>query len=340
MDKTQANISSKNIISESFSLNPTALISLYIIDISELGFNIGAITQSEIDQGKNVIFRFHNNVNLTSNSIFWQGNEYLAIPIQADGFEINVRGSVPIPKLSMAVSDEGIPALSRLKERLIFMGDIVGAKVTRIRTYSKFLDAVNFVNGTPPRDFFPDPNSELTRDVYYIDRKSQENKNVIEYELAPLFEFEGISLPGRIVSADNCVAIYRGETCLYEYASRKDSTIHGDGILPQLAPPVATSFDEPINTLITGVAFTDKGEYNLNQVYNKGDFIYIHHRGNKYYYVSKVDNNLIQPPDSNYWISDQCSKKIFLLDRMTIKYSKPIQLEITMLLVTGISAVA
>ena len=309
MDATQAQISAKNTIAESFSLNPSALISFYEIDIQEIAFNNQVVTQSEIDSDTNVVFKFHNNVNLTSNSLFWRSKEYIAAPIEADGFEINVRGSTPIPRLRMSVSDLGIPALSRLKERLNSLGDIVGAKVTRIRTYSRFLDAVNFLNGIPPLNFFPDPNSELARDIYYIDRKSNENKNLIEYELAPLFELEGIRLPGRIVSQDNCPHTYRGEGCLYEYASRKDSDIHGDGVLPQFAPPVATSFDEPINVLLSGVAFSDKGDYNLGQVYNKGDFVNIKHRGIRYYFVSKIDNNSTQPPDSNYWISDACSKK-------------------------------
>jgi len=310
MDKTQAAISSKNIISETFSLNPSSLILLFIIDPTEILFNQNIVTQSEIDQEKNVIFRFHNNISLTSSSLFWQGKEYIAAPINAEGFEINIRGSVPTPRLSMTVSDEGIPHLSRLKDRINQLGDLVGAKVTRIRTHARFLDAVNFVNGIPPLNFFPDPNSELPRDIFYIDRKSNENKNTIEYELAPLFELEGVRLPGRIVSSDNCPWIYRGCGCLYEYASRKDSTTHEDGNLPGFAPPVATSFDEPINTLISGVAFTDKGDYNPGQIYNKGDCVNIKHRGIRYYFVSKMNTNSIAPPDGNAWISDQCSKKV------------------------------
>lgn len=310
MDKTQAQTSIKNITAELHSLNPSALISFFIIDLGEIGFNQGIISQSEIDLEKNTVFRWHNNINLTSNSLYWQGKQFVAAPIVAEGFETTLRGTIPIPKLSMTVSEEGISLLAQFKDRLYQMGDIVGAKVTRIRTLARFIDAVNFLGGTPPANFYPDPNSELPRDVFYIDRKSREDKNIIEYELSPIFEVEGIKLPGRQVIANTCVHLYRGEGCLYEYASRKNSDIHGDGNLPQYAPPVATISNEPINTLITGVAFTDMGEYNFNQIYNKGQFVYIQHRGLKYYFVSKIDNNNTQPPNIETWIEESCSKQV------------------------------
>lgn len=310
MLKSDANISIKNLNAELFSLNPSALITLFTIDITDLAFNQGIASQSDLLNNNNLIFRFHNTINVTSKSIFWQGQEYIAAPIQAVGFETSVKGTPPTPKLSLSVSDEGIAHLARLKDRIYQLGDIVGGKLNRIRTFAKFLDSVNFLNGIPPQNFFPDPNSELPRDIYFIDRKSNENKNFLEYELSPLFELEGIKLPGRLVSQNNCSAQYRCEGCLYEYSNRKNNDIHGDGILPQNAPPIATSFNEPINTLITGVPFIDKGAYNINQVYNKGEFCFIQHRGVNYYFVSKIDNNATSPPDSSVWIADECSKKL------------------------------
>jgi lambda family phage minor tail protein L len=310
MTPQQANISIKNVVSESFSLNPSALITLFIIDMGDLGFDMGIISETELQLKKNTQFYFHNNINLTTNSIFWQGNEYIAAPIQATDFEMNIKGNSPVPKLSMTVSDEGIPLMSILKQRLLQFGsDIAGAKVTRIRTYARFLDAVNFVNNTPPQNFYPDPNAELPRDIYYIDRKSNENKNFIEYELASIFDMEGIKLPGRIVSEDNCMFLYRGEGCLYEYSARKDA-IHQDGNLPQFAPPVANRLNEKISSLITGASFSDKGEYNLNQIYNRGEYVFIYNRGIKYYFVSSINNNGNIPPFEPEWIQDDCSKKM------------------------------
>jgi len=167
MTPAQATTSVKNVIAESFSLNPSALITLFEIDISEIGFNAGVISSTDVISENNTVFRFHNSVNLTTNSIFWQGKEYIAAPIFAEGFEITAKGALNNPKISITVDDAGIPYLSRLKDRIRELGDIVGGKITRIRTFSRFLDAANFVGGIPPKDFSPDPNSEFPRDIFY-----------------------------------------------------------------------------------------------------------------------------------------------------------------------------
>lgn len=305
----QAQISSLNVSSELISVNPSALIILFEINVGELGFNTGDISQTEVSLGINTIFRFHNNVNITTNSLFWQGNEYIAAPINAEGFETNVKGSPVTPKLSITVSDEGIPQLSILKQRIRQLGDITGAKITRIRTFARFLDSTNFLNQIPPQNFNPDPTQELPRDIYYIDRLALENKNYVEYELSPLYEVEGVKLPGRIISENSCPWFYRGEGCLYEYANRK-TFVHGNGTLPISAPPVADIFNEKFSDLLTGTSFNDKGAYNIGQSYNMGDFVHILARGIRYYFVSKTNNNNSTPPNNATWIADECSKNL------------------------------
>ena len=78
MDKNTAQSSIKNLTSELFSLNPSSLLTLFEIDISQIGFDTGNITETEITLQKDVVFRFHNSINLTSSSVFWQGKEYIA----------------------------------------------------------------------------------------------------------------------------------------------------------------------------------------------------------------------------------------------------------------------
>ena len=305
----QAQVSSKSLVSELMNLNPSALISLFEIDISSLGFNAGTISQTEVSLGINTVFRFHSNVNLTTSSLFWNNNEYIVAPIEAVGFETNLKGSPVNPTLSITVSDQGIPQLTILKQRIRDLGDIVGAKITRIRTFAKFIDATNFFNQIPPLNFNPDPTQELPRDIYYINRLANENKNFIQYELAPLFDVEGVTLPGRIISESSCPWFYRGEGCLYEYNNRK-TVVHGNGSLPQYAPPVATSLDESFSNLVTGVPFIDKGQYNLGQTYAAGESVYIPNRGLKYYFMSKVNNNSTIPPNNSGWLADECSKRL------------------------------
>ena len=52
--------------------------------------------------------------------------------------------------------------------------DLTGAKVTRIRTMARFLDAV-IAGATNPFEL-RDSDAEFPREIYYIDRKSAENR--------------------------------------------------------------------------------------------------------------------------------------------------------------------
>ena len=74
--------------------------------------------------------------------------------------------------------------------------DLTGASVVRIRTLAKFIDAVNFPGNTNPFGT-PDPNAEFPQEQYSIDRKSAENRNVVEFELAAPTDLAGVRIPGR-----------------------------------------------------------------------------------------------------------------------------------------------
>ena len=74
--------------------------------------------------------------------------------------------------------------------------DLTGATVTRIRTLAKFIDAVNFAGNVTPYGT-PDPNAEFPQEIYKIDRKSAENREVVQFELAAVFDLAGIRAPNR-----------------------------------------------------------------------------------------------------------------------------------------------
>ncbi len=328
MTKAIAQSSIKKVNTALANLNPTALITLFEIDISQL----------VIDQGVELgwwdgIFRFHNNIKLFNSVIYWQGNQYIAAPIKAEGFELTARGTLPTPKLAISVSPEGILALAILKQQLNTFDNLIGAKVTRIRTYAEHLDAENFF-GTDVTYNVPDPNSELPRDIYFIDRKSAENKSIIEFQLASILDVEGVKLPNRLVLANRCTATYRCEGCLYEYRDRFDAEIHGDATvsnLPPFAPAVATERDELITEIINA-SIIEPVVYNEADLdkYQKGQTVFIKKSplgkqvvvtdgiiqgGIPYYFVSRITGTTTTPipagpPDSKYWIADQCSKTI------------------------------
>ena len=61
---------------------------------------------------------------------------------------------------------------------------------------AKFLDAANFSGATNPFGT-PDPEAEFPQEIYFIDRKSAENREVVTWELAAVFDLAGIRAPKR-----------------------------------------------------------------------------------------------------------------------------------------------
>lgn len=307
--KSQAQTSIKNINIELLSLNPSVLISLFEIDVGTLLDDAGIFVDSS-----ERIFRFHNNIKITDNSIWFKGLQYTAIPIQDAGWSMNSKGSLPTPKLALSVSQEGIPILALFKAQLKRLNDLSGAKVTRIRTFAKFLDSINFPNNTAPDGFSPDNKAELARDIFYIDRKSAENRSIIEFELASILDVENIKLPCRLVNGNRCPWTYRGEGCGYEIEENRDEDIHGDSTtgmaLLAAAPAVANDKDELIENVISPDKITEMGKYDLTKGYLKGNSVWIEKDGIKYRFVAKVDNPDTSPPNLNLWEPDRCSKTI------------------------------
>jgi lambda family phage minor tail protein L len=230
MNKSQAIESSVKVTTEIMSANPSALITLWELDITDL-LTFGPALRGVLElRDRNVvvgpehhIFRFHNNLFLTKNSISWKGNRYIPAPIAAEGFETSSKGTLPKPKLTLFASEDAIEEFSILKSQ-INLAELIGAKVTRIRTFAKYLDEENFRSAgfdietsDVPEGFDPDPNAEFPRDIFYLDRKSRDTKQVLEFELSSSLDIENVKLPYRRVVQGTCQWQYRGEGCMYEY---------------------------------------------------------------------------------------------------------------------------
>lgn len=179
------------ITAEIQTLTPSAIIEMFEIDTSVIG---GAI------------YRLHAGRTTIGTDVVWQGNTYTAFPIEASGFEWSGRGQLPRPTLRVS------NVLGTMSALVLSYEDLVGCKVTRIRTLAKFLDAVNFPGGVNPN---ADPTAEFTRDVYFVDRKGSENRDFVEFELAAALDLAGMMLPRRQVIQNFCPWKYRGAECGY-----------------------------------------------------------------------------------------------------------------------------
>lgn len=191
------------ITSEIQKLAPSAVIELFVLDLTL--FNQG-------------IVRFHAGTNELLRQVVWQGNVYEPYPIIVEGFEFTGNGQSPRPKLRVANVKGTITAL------ILSYQDLIGAKVTRKRTLAKYLDAVNFAAGNPTAD----ATAEFADDVFFVDRKSKETRDVVEFELAASFDLEGVSLPRRQIVQNVCPWSYRGAECGYTgaaYFNANDQTV-------------------------------------------------------------------------------------------------------------------
>ncbi len=172
------------IITDLQKINPSAIIELF------------SLALDSTLHGASTIYRFHNGSNLVSNGdIVWAGNSYVKMPIQADGFAFQ-KGQLPRPKLTVSNAIGTITAILLTVNQTTTGNDLTGATVTRIRTLARYLDAVNFPGSSNPFGT-PDPTAEFPQEIYKIDRKSAENRDVVEFELAAVFDLAGIRAPKR-----------------------------------------------------------------------------------------------------------------------------------------------
>ena len=177
-------MSTDPVFSEVQKINPSAIIELFTLQLD-----------SSL-HGANTIYRFHAGSNLNANGqIVWAGNGYLRFPIQATGFAYQ-RGQIPRPKISISNALGTISAILLTVNQTTTGNDLTGATVTRIRTMARFLDAVNFPGNSNPLGT-PDPTAEFKRQIYTIDRKAAENRNVVEFELAGAIDMAGVRAPKR-----------------------------------------------------------------------------------------------------------------------------------------------
>ena len=203
-------------VSELQSIAPSSIIELF-----ELQLNT---TQ----HGTNDVYRFHAGANLNSNGeVVWAGNSYMRFPIEAEGFEYSGKGTLPRPKIRVSNIMGTITAI-------MLTTPLEGAKVTRIRTMARYLDAVNFPGGVNPFGT-PDPTALLPSEIYYVDRKSAETRDVVEFELAAAFDLASVRAPKRQCLANICQWEYRSSECSYTGSNYFDEN---DGSVPTLAQDV------------------------------------------------------------------------------------------------------
>lgn len=133
--------------------------------------------------------------------IVWQGKSYTCWPYGIDGIELDGTGAPTSPSLAVANTQATISALC------LALNDLAQAKVTMHITFQHYLD------GQPGAD----PTQEFVQ-IWYIDRKSQEDNESISWSLSNPADTSGKLIPARQIHSICYWMLqgqYRGADCGY-----------------------------------------------------------------------------------------------------------------------------
>ena len=185
----------ENVKVELHSLEPSAIIELFQLHLT-----------ADVNGIDDTLY-YHAGTNQLSSNIVFDGDTYAAVPIEVDGFEVTTKGTLPRPSMRVANADG---AISQLLDNY----NPLQAEVRRIRTCKKFLDAVNFPEGT---NATADPNAVFNGgyESWYIDRVATENPQIVEFELVGKLDLTNLRLPSRQV-VEHCPWVYKGSECGYK----------------------------------------------------------------------------------------------------------------------------
>ena len=192
-------------VSELQKINPSSIIELFEMELNTTMHGVSST------------YRWHNGVNANNNAnLIFNSNSYERMPIEADGFGYNGK---QLPRPTLRISN----ILGTFTTILLTLPQgLEGAKVTRIRTLLRYIDDANFdggdillednssfllqeddsyvdqEEGTNPSGTV-DPTAKFPDEIFFIDRKSSENREMVEFELAASFDLHGVRIPKRQV---------------------------------------------------------------------------------------------------------------------------------------------
>ena len=155
------------------------------------------------------VYLFHAGNNMKDSlDIVWQSNTYTRMPCEAKGFKYSGEGKLPRPTLTFSNLLGTITSILQLTNQTTPFSDLSTAKVTRRRTLARFLDEENFPsNINPYKVGSVDPTAEMPREIYFIERKVTENRDIVQFELISTFDLAGIGAPKKLVTRADFIGV-------------------------------------------------------------------------------------------------------------------------------------
>ena len=188
-------------------INPSSIIELF-----ELELLVGKHIPTGNPQNLPTVYRFHAGANLNSfGEVVFQSNSYQRVNVKMENFERKSTGVLPSPTITFSnlggISQN--PATNILITMSDFLqivnkvtphNDLIDATITRKMPLASALDNSNFASGSNP---FGTPSSDRLRDeIFVIDRKAVESRQIIQFELTAANDLENRLIPQRVVTRD------------------------------------------------------------------------------------------------------------------------------------------
>jgi len=172
------------VITELAKLEPDAFIELFQLDCAIFGGDL---------------YLFHNQRTQGAAAILHGGLSYAAMSLEAEGFALNGTEQSPTPTITVSSIGGVVQSL------IASFDDLVGARVRRLRTFRKWLD-----DGSEP-----DSTARLSDDVFFINRKVNDTKESVTFELSSSLDIDGVMIPFRRILG-RCQAQFKdGVNCPY-----------------------------------------------------------------------------------------------------------------------------
>ena len=188
-------------------INPSSIIELF-----ELELTVGTHIAAGNPQSLPTVYRFHAGANLNNfGEVIFQSNSYQRVAVEVQGFEKKSTGTISRPTITFSnlggiVQNPSTGLVITMSDFLNSVNqvtphnDLIGAKFTRKMPLASALDNANFASGSNP---FGTPSSDRLRDeIFVIDRKAVENRQVVQFELTAAHDLENRLIPQRVVTRD------------------------------------------------------------------------------------------------------------------------------------------
>jgi lambda family phage minor tail protein L len=163
---------------EGNKLSPDSYVELFDFDASYIGGTMSYYTNTPTGGG--------------ITPLIWRANAYYPLPFEISGVESRGDGTAQArPQIAVSNVDQFLMAA------ILSLGDLVGMRVTRWRTFYKYLDAANTPVPSSPNTlmYFP-------LETWIITKKVAQSKNGIQLEMSSPLDRPGLRLPKKQILRD------------------------------------------------------------------------------------------------------------------------------------------